>query len=190
MLAAESPPLYFMNLFLRSLYVSQKLVETLKLEWWPMGNGPYMFPCLDRLICIQIWVMLDKNKNKKKFQLTQLVTCLWSNKKFEIRSLRTQKKSDNCPGLMIDGQNGLLPISHKLASKISPVWNYLGKCPCFEIRFLDNRVIAKWNLKKKKKKNCGTRVHSSTWIGILPFWPMIDDNNFYKKKKFHHKLKL
>ena len=58
--------------------------------------------------------MLDKNKNKKKFQLTQLVTCLWSHKKFEIRSLRTQKKSDNCPGLMIDGQNGKIPIQVEL----------------------------------------------------------------------------
>ena len=29
-------------------------------------------------------------------------------------------------------------------------------------------------------------------LAILPFWPMIDDNNFYQKKKkiLHHKLKL
>ena len=46
------------------------------------------------------------------------------------------------------GQNGVLPFSHKLSSKMPPVWNYLGKHPYFETRFLDNRVIAKWNLKK------------------------------------------
>ena len=34
---------------------------------------------------------------------------------------RKKKKSDNCPSLMIDGQNGVLPISHKLASKMSHV---------------------------------------------------------------------
>ena len=64
------------------------------------------------------------------------------NLKFDLRK---KKKSDNCPSLMIDGQNGVLPISHKLASKMSHVWNYLGKCPYFETRYLDNRVIVKWN---------------------------------------------
>ena len=33
---------------------------------------------------------------------------------------------------------------------MSYVWNYLRICPCFKTRFLDNWVIAKWNLKKKK----------------------------------------
>ena len=38
------------------------------------------------------------------------------------------------------GQNRVLSLSHKLSSKMSPVWNYLGICPCFETRFLENRV--------------------------------------------------
>ena len=33
------------------------------------------------------------------------------------------------------GQNGFLPIFHKLSSKMSYIWNCLGKCPCFETRF-------------------------------------------------------
>ena len=49
----------------------------------------------------------------------------------------------------------VLPLSHKFSSKIPYVWNYLGISPYFETRFLDNRVIAKWN---SKKKICGTRV--------------------------------
>ena len=103
---------------------------------------------------------------------------------YEQKKKKKEKKSDNCLGLMIDSQNGILPISHKLASRMSHVWNYLGKCPCFETRFLDNRVIAKWNLKiiikinKNKNKDCGTRVpwkySSGTWV----FWMELEFDIF------------
>ena len=59
------------------------------------------------------------------------------------------------------GQNGDIPFSAKSSSKILIFWNYLGIYPCFETRFLENWVIAKLNLKKKKKKKLWNS--SSIW---------------------------
>ena len=61
------------------------------------------------------------------------------------------------------GQNGHLPLSPKLSSKMPIFWNYLVKCPCFKLDFLKiefqlsikNSIFrkssyVKSNLKKKK----------------------------------------
>ena len=69
------------------------------------------------------------------------------------------------PCLLVDvwwfwyGQNGVLPLSKKLSSILPHFSNYLGKCPWCETWFLDNRVIAELDLKKKKNWNS-----SSIWI--------------------------
>ena len=59
------------------------------------------------------------------------------------------------------GQNGDIPFSHKTYSKMSLLWNYLGKCPYFKLdflkidfqwktRFLENWVIGNQTLKINK----------------------------------------
>ena len=60
------------------------------------------------------------------------------------------------------------------------VWNYLEKCPCFETRFLDNRVVA--NLDLGGKKNSGTRVPFKE----LEFMELKFHKNIFKELEFHN----
>ena len=45
-------------------------------------------------------------------------------------------------------------------------------------QFLDNRVIAKWNL-KKEKKNYGTRVPWKYSSGTRVLWMELEFHNFF-----------
>ena len=81
------------------------------------------------------------------------------------------------------------------------IWNYLGtpilKLNFLKIKFqfktwfLDNRVIANWKLKKKKKRNCGTWVpFKELEFMELEFLENILVELEFQKKKFLSSISL
>ena len=61
--------------------------------------------------------------------------------RFQILSSKTKQ-------LVKMGQNMDIFLSPKNSNKMLTVWNYLGLCPCFETRFVENQNTWKkttWN---------------------------------------------
>ena len=65
----------------------------------------------------------------------------------------TSKHIDIGMSCSLVGQNGKIPLSLKLSSKMSHVWNYLGIYLCFKTRFLENRVSMKNSIFRKSSFN-------------------------------------
>ena len=117
---------------------------------------------------------------KKLYQLDDVF--YWTNNAStcSIKDIKHKNKSGIFPNM---DQNGHLLISLKRCNKMPLLWNYLTKCPCFETRFLENRVSMK-NLIWWKSSN----VRNFTWNLRSFFFSLISHNSFFLNQVFYWNL--
>ena len=63
---------------------------------------------------------------------------------------------------------------------MSLFWNYYALCPCFETRFLENRVLSKFQSSSMAKTYLELDNHKIEFYGKLDFLKI----EFYKKLDF------
>ena len=103
----------------------------------------------------------------------------------------TSKHIDIGMSCSLVGQNGKIPLSLKLSSKMSHVWNYLGIYLCFKTRFLENRVSMKNSICRKSSCLKNPAWNSSSMKDLflfLFFLSLIAYNLIFAKSSFSLKL--
>ena len=89
----------------------------------------------------------------------------WGVWHFLVCSIKTLKRRE-------DRENGHLPISSKLFSKMFYIWNYLSKCSCFETRLSKNQVLI-WAFTHFVKTFQQNVLYLKLFKEMLMFWNSI-----------------